>query len=194
LSKVDIYTRIITEGSPIESSAELFSLLGHQVRISIIKVVHEEGPISFSGLMKALNIESSSLGFHLKKLEACLVRDENGNYGLTERGKMALRVLSPLNIVSLKQDKKKGIGESWKTPDKLRWFVQRVLGGAPQPGNWGIGIGVFVAFIGLIMFAWNPTYSLIVIATGIAAVCVGIWANLEETKTVLEFVKERDKT
>jgi len=176
------------EKSPIEKAAELFNLLSHPIRISIIKVVYEEGPISFSGLMKALNIESSSLGFHLKQLESCLIRDENGNYTLSEKGKSALRALQSFNIVRLSQNdieqRKKLDIESW-------WFITRR---APQPGNWGIGVGTILAFIGLVMFIWNPIYSILIIVAGIIGVCISCWINYRATKTLLEITKEKEET
>ena len=74
----------------------------HPIRISIVKVVHEEGPVSFSGMMKALNIESSNLGFHLKQLETFLARDDNGNYVLSEKGRVSLKALAAFEIVKVK--------------------------------------------------------------------------------------------
>lgn len=176
----------------MERGAELFNFLSHPVRIGIIKVVHEEGRISFSGLMKALNIESSSLGFHLKQLETCLIRDENRNYDLSEKGRTALRVLHPLKIVGLKQDDNSRTMKESGTPEELRRLIHKVLRARVRPGRWGISIGAFIAIIGLTMFVWNPMYSLLVVAAGIVAVCAGIWINYEETKTLLKFVKEKD--
>ena len=141
--------------------------------------------------MKALNIESSSLGFHLKQLEACLVRDENGNYGLSEKGRTALSVLHPLDLVNLGEDNKAEIIKQSETLEELPRLVHKVLGERAQPGNWGIGIGAFIAFIGLIMLVWNPTFSILVVAAGLVVVCAGIWFNQEETKTLLRFTREK---
>lgn len=110
--------------------------MSHPVRIGIIKVVHEDGPMSFSSLMKALNIESSSLGFHLKQLEACLVRDENGNYDLSGKGRTALKVLQPLAIVNLGEDNKAEIIKQSETLEELPRLVHRVLDERARPGNW----------------------------------------------------------
>ncbi len=181
----------MADRSPIDRGADLFNSLSRRVGIGIIKVVHEEGPISFSGSMKALNIESSSLGFHLKQLEACLIREENGNYDLSEKGRTALKVLHPLNIVNLKQDNKPEVKKLSETPEGLQWLVREVLRVRAQPGNWGIGLGAFIAFVGLIMLVWNPTSSVLVVAVGLLAVCVGIWFNHEETGSLLKFIEER---
>ncbi|MEM2936253.1 MAG: hypothetical protein QW231_03655, partial [Candidatus Bathyarchaeia archaeon] len=93
--------------SPVESAAELFTSLSHPLRIGIIKVIHEKGPVPFSGLVKALNVDSGALGFHLKQLEPYLIRDENGNYDLSDAGKSALPILQSLGLVELKGDEER---------------------------------------------------------------------------------------
>jgi len=188
----------MSDKSPIDKAAELFTSLSHPLRISIIKVVHEKGPVSFSGLMKALNVDSGTLGFHLKQLEPYLIRDENGNYGLSDAGKAALPILQSLGLVELKGDEKKErkMKEARATidwimePEKRRQYLRRVT---LEPGNWSIGIGVFLTFIGLFLFVWSPgIFSVVIITLGIAGVCVGCWINYKETRTIWELTKEKE--
>ena len=73
--------------------AELYETLAHPTRILILQTLsnHQMG---FSELKRATSIESSgNLSFHLNKLSPLVKTDSEGNYGLTDEGREALRMI-----------------------------------------------------------------------------------------------------
>jgi len=60
------------------SRAELFEVLGHPMRVKILRTLNE-GPMSFSELKRETGIESSGhLQFHLSKLANLIKTDASG--------------------------------------------------------------------------------------------------------------------
>lgn len=74
--------------------AELHKILKDETRNRILLLLNEKGSLSYSDLMDTLGIVSTgTLNYHLKILGDLLAKNELGHYVLTEKGKLASRLL-----------------------------------------------------------------------------------------------------
>jgi DNA-binding transcriptional ArsR family regulator len=75
--------------------ASLHKILKDETRSRILLLLNEKGSLSYTDLMGALGIGSTgTLNYHLKILGDLLSKSEEGLYSLTERGKLASRLLT----------------------------------------------------------------------------------------------------
>jgi len=73
--------------------ASLHKILKDETRRKILLVLEERGNITYTDLMNAVGIQSTGkLNYHLKILSG-LISNENSQYSLTEKGKLAIRLL-----------------------------------------------------------------------------------------------------
>jgi len=82
----------------LRNAARILRSVGQVHRIKILSLLFYKGSLSFSEIMKELNLSSGKLNFHLRKLrDSGLVRaSEGGAYELTELGKWVLATLREL--------------------------------------------------------------------------------------------------
>lgn len=74
--------------------ATLHNILKDETRRKIILLLNEKGSLSYSDLMDSLGIASTgTLNYHLKVLGDLLAKNEIGHYLLTEKGKLASKLL-----------------------------------------------------------------------------------------------------
>jgi DNA-binding HxlR family transcriptional regulator len=74
--------------------ASLHKILKDETRSRILLLLNEKGSLSYSELMDTLGVASTgTLNYHLKILGDLLSKNEKGQYSLTERGKLASRLL-----------------------------------------------------------------------------------------------------
>ena len=74
--------------------ASLHKILKDETRRKIILLLNEKGSLGYTDLMDTLGIVSTGLlNYHLKVLGDLLTKDENGQYTLSEKGKLATRLL-----------------------------------------------------------------------------------------------------
>jgi DNA-binding transcriptional ArsR family regulator len=74
--------------------ASLHKILKDKTRQKIIILLHEKGRLSYTDLMAGLEgVSTGLLNYHLKILDDLLSKDEDGKYLLTEKGKLASRLL-----------------------------------------------------------------------------------------------------
>jgi DNA-binding transcriptional ArsR family regulator len=74
--------------------ASLHKILKDETRRKIILLLNEKGSLSYTELMDTLGIVSTgTLNYHLKVLGDLLAKDDSGQYMLTEKGKLASRLL-----------------------------------------------------------------------------------------------------
>jgi DNA-binding transcriptional ArsR family regulator len=104
----------LTQGVPSDEfnsdKAELYETLAHPTRILILQTLSDHS-IGFSELKRVTNIESSgNLSFHLNKLGSLVKADSEGNYGLTDEGREAIRVVEATERVS--QERRSGQGHA----------------------------------------------------------------------------------
>ena len=70
---------------------EIFKALKHPVRRHILSLLHDE-PQSYSNILRALNIDTGLLNYHLENLGSLIAKDEEGKYGVSEFGRAAIRL------------------------------------------------------------------------------------------------------
>jgi len=98
-----------------ESEISLFyTVLGHPLRRSIIKVIGETGSASFTDLKETLGVSVGTLYYNIDLMEGLVGQDESKRYVLTHKGKIAYRLLveSEEKLVSLGVEAEKRRGWS----------------------------------------------------------------------------------
>jgi len=74
--------------------ASLHKILKDKTRQKIVILLDEKGCLSYTDLMAGLgNVSTGLLNYHLKVLDDLLSKDQDGKYLLTEKGKLASRLL-----------------------------------------------------------------------------------------------------
>jgi DNA-binding transcriptional ArsR family regulator len=74
--------------------ASLHKVLKDEMRRRIVLLLNEKGSLSYTDLMKALEIDNTGrVNYHLKVLDDLVMKKEDGQYALTEKGKLASRLL-----------------------------------------------------------------------------------------------------
>ncbi len=72
----------------------LHKILKDKTRRKIILLLNEKGSLSYTDLLDGLeDVSTGLLNYHLKVLDDLLAKTETGQYVLTEKGKIALRLL-----------------------------------------------------------------------------------------------------
>jgi len=75
--------------------ASLHEVLGDETRRKIVRLLRENGTLSYTELMKATTVRSSGkMNYHLKVLDNMLSTNEKGQYSLTEKGIFAYTSLN----------------------------------------------------------------------------------------------------
>jgi DNA-binding transcriptional ArsR family regulator len=78
--------------SAIES---LHKILKDETRRKIVLLLNEKGSLGYTDLMDSINVVSTgTLNYHLKVLGNLIEKSPSGVYQLTERGKLAYRILT----------------------------------------------------------------------------------------------------
>ena len=73
--------------------AFLHKILKDEARRKIVLLLNEKGSLSYTDLMKSLTVSTELLNYHLKVLDDFLSKNGKGEYILTEKGKLASRLL-----------------------------------------------------------------------------------------------------
>ena len=69
-------------------------VLKHPIRRKIILALYGNDRLSYVDLMNIVKVVSTGkFNYHLKILGDLIEKDQNGKYGLTEKGKMAAQLL-----------------------------------------------------------------------------------------------------
>ena len=78
----------------VSENESLHKILKDKTRREIIRLLDDKRSLCYTDLLDELGIESTGLlNYHLKVLGDLISKDEEGNYSLTEDGKLALRLL-----------------------------------------------------------------------------------------------------
>ncbi len=96
----------------------LYKILKDPTRRRILSALNERGSLAYVEILGLLEIEhTGKLNYHLKQLGDLISKDNEGRYGLTEKGKLAVQVLSQFqpapvqeNIATLRIDRV-GVGK-----------------------------------------------------------------------------------
>jgi len=74
--------------------ASLHKVLKDETRRKIVLLLNEKDNLSYTDLLKALGIDNTGrMNYHLKVLDDLVMKREDGQYALTEKGKLASRLL-----------------------------------------------------------------------------------------------------
>jgi hypothetical protein len=74
--------------------ASLHKVLKDETRRRILLLLHEKGSLGYVDLMKAIRITSTGkMNYHLKVLNNLILKKEDGQYALTEKGELSLRLM-----------------------------------------------------------------------------------------------------
>jgi len=74
--------------------ASLHKILKDGTRRKIILLLNEKGSLNYTDLMNMLEIDNTGrVNYHLKILSGLITKREDGQYALTEKGKLASRLL-----------------------------------------------------------------------------------------------------
>ena len=72
----------------------LHKILKDDTRQEILLLLNERGSVSYTDLMTEVGIGSTGkFNYHLKILNGLIAKNENGLYSLTEKGKLAIRLM-----------------------------------------------------------------------------------------------------
>lgn len=71
---------------------DLFESLSHDVRRRILKILVEEGPLSYTAILNKTDLKPGTLNYHLEKMRL-LFEVENGLYKASEHGLKAYSIL-----------------------------------------------------------------------------------------------------
>ena len=70
-----------------------YSVLGHPLRRSIIKVIGETGEVGFTEMMKKLKVSVGTLYYNIDLMEGLVAQNKLKKYVLTPKGEIAYRLL-----------------------------------------------------------------------------------------------------
>jgi DNA-binding transcriptional ArsR family regulator len=73
--------------------SHFFNVLGHPLRRQVIKVLGEKSSVSFTDLKSTLNVSVGTLYYNLDLLKGIVEQNANKKYVLTNKGKLAYRLL-----------------------------------------------------------------------------------------------------
>jgi len=76
-----------------EDVSRIYSAVSHPFRKRIIEVIGEKGWSTFTELKKELHTTVGTLYYHIDMLKGLITQDERKRYVLTERGKLAYKLL-----------------------------------------------------------------------------------------------------
>ena len=75
----------------------ILQALGHQVRRKVIEIIAEEGSQTYTELMRKTGVDDSgTFGFHLRRMQKLLKKNQRGEYELSELGWKAYKILKQL--------------------------------------------------------------------------------------------------
>ena len=74
------------------TESRIFHVLKHDLRRRVLHVV-EEGPASYTELLRATGVESGLLAYHLRSMEGLLEKDGEGRYVLSSGGAYVIDLL-----------------------------------------------------------------------------------------------------
>ena len=74
----------------IEESTEEMRVLSNPIRQRILKLILEQGTISFTSLKEELQLTDGSLFYHIKMLKDYMQKDQQNFYQLNEKGKIVV--------------------------------------------------------------------------------------------------------
>ncbi len=126
------------------SQYNLFKVLSHPIRQKLIELIHKNIELPYTEILNTLKIDAGQLNFHLKHVKGLYTKNDQGNYMLTKKGKMAYELIREVNKIE-------GIEETVVVTPKASVFKRSVA----TIIDFGIFIGTPFAVM-LIISIWAP--------------------------------------
>jgi DNA-binding HxlR family transcriptional regulator len=146
--------------------ASLHKILKDRTRSKIILLLNEKGNLTYSELMNTLGISSTgTLNYHLKVINDLVMKKEDGQYVLTEKGKLAARLLFEFS------DAKSQFQIDTEFP---RWYI--ILGIVSSLVYLGIALTLYVARI--------MSFSRMILTASIAALVLITFIITDKSRTI----------
>lgn len=105
-----------------KNKTEIYEVLNHPIRRQILHLIYSNIELSYSDLIKELDILDGTLNFHLKKLEYFLKHSTNGNYMLSSDGQSAIEIM---NLIDKKNSSDNNIKKT-NSPIQFELFGRRL--------------------------------------------------------------------
>ncbi|MBY9002219.1 MAG: winged helix-turn-helix transcriptional regulator [Candidatus Heimdallarchaeota archaeon] len=106
-----------------DDNSDQLKILSNPIRQGILKLVSEQGSISFTHLKEELQLTDGSLFYHLKSLKQLLEKDRQNFYKLSEKGKVVIDTLiHKVKIPEQKEEKKSWFLDKITFPDLFYYF------------------------------------------------------------------------
>lgn len=110
-----IFSSLVMTMENDEDLDYILQVISNKLRRNIIKLIAEEGPISYTKLMKETEVEDSgTFGFHIKKMKKLLKKNEFGEYMLNEKGLKAYKLVEELEERKVGEEKGRELAEKYK--------------------------------------------------------------------------------
>jgi hypothetical protein len=112
----------------------LHKILKDETRRKIVFLLNERESLSYTDLMNNLKIVNTGLfNYHLKVLDDLIIKDETGQYLLTEKGKLASRLLIEFSEQDAVLQARKKAGKIMDCTTRLNFavavaFIADILG------------------------------------------------------------------
>lgn len=81
------------EESTTVEAADLFEVLNHETRRTLLELLHDNVEMTYSELLDTLAISDGLLNFHLRKIKKFVKTTQSGSYILSDYGKLAYIVI-----------------------------------------------------------------------------------------------------
>ena len=102
-----------TQIGEVDSSVQM-KILSNPIRQRILKLIAEQGSISFTAIKEELELTDGSLFYHLKNLDSYIQKDQQSFYQLNEKGKKIVEdIIHKASLPDTDEEKKS-------------WFIDKI--------------------------------------------------------------------
>ena len=77
----------------------LFKVLSHPIRQRLIELIHKNIELPYTEILNTLKIDAGQLNFHLKHVKGLYTKNDQGNYMLTEKGRIAYGLIKEVKKI-----------------------------------------------------------------------------------------------
>ncbi|MHA2358461.1 MAG: ArsR/SmtB family transcription factor [Candidatus Heimdallarchaeaceae archaeon] len=106
----------------IDTSIQM-KILSNPIRQRILKIIAEQGSLSFTSIKEELELTDGSLFYHLKNLEVYIQKDQQNFYQLNEEGKKIVdTIIHQVSLPEFEKEKPAWIIDKLALPDIFYYF------------------------------------------------------------------------
>lgn len=134
-----------------ENVSKILSVLSHPLRREILKDLSNKGECSFTDLMRAFNVDTGKLSFHIRSLAPFIEQSSTGRYKLNNTGEKAIKLINDLDSWAEEAEVSRKVFELSLAP-----FNKRVL---------AFLIDFLIMFAMIIIITFPSTFSIIILGS-----------------------------